>query len=210
MVLIIRSEKKLERLDQSKKIIKAEEIWAFQDSKKIISEAERRRLEIIDAAVTAFEIEQRRGYSEGVEKAKLEQAKNMVGVISQTVDYFGAVEAQMANLVLDAIKKIIDEFSEEEKVFNIVKKSLTIAREQRHILIKIHPEIIVGLKPEIENLREKYPVFESLEIISDSNLAKDSCVIETEIGKIEASVKSQLQALKESFARVFPEPESDY
>lgn len=210
MVLIIRSEKKLERLDQSKKIIKAEEIWAFQDSKKIISEAERRRLEIIDAAVTAFEIEQRRGYSEGVEKAKLEQAKNMVGVISQTVDYFGAVEAQMANLVLDAIKKIIDEFSEEEKVFNIVKKSLTIAREQRHILIKIHPEIIVGLKLEIETLREKYPVFESLEIISDSNLAKDSCVIETEIGKIEASVKSQLQALKESFARVFPEPESDY
>ena len=116
----------------------------------------------------------------------------------------------MANLVLDAIKKIIDEFSEEEKVFNIVKKSLTIAREQRHILIKIHPEIIVGLKLEIETLREKYPVFESLEIISDSNLAKDSCVIETEIGKIEASVKSQLQALKESFARVFPEPESDY
>jgi type III secretion protein L len=203
MAFIVLSTEDLGRLDKSKKIIKARDVWAFHDARKAVDDGINRRNQILDAAMAAFEAEQLRGFQVGRENARLEQSSNMVSIISQTVDYFSKVEDQMVDLVLDAVRRIIDDYSDHEKIRMVVKSSLSLVRNRRQISIKIHPSNIDTIQLQVADLLEKYPGIERLEVITDIQLSKDGCVIESDIGQVEASMSGQIDALRESLSRVF-------
>jgi len=203
MAFIVLSQNDLARLDKSKKIIKACDVWAFHNARKAIEEGNQRRSQILDASMAAFEAEQRRGFQLGRESARLEQTSNMVGIISQTVDYFSKVEEQMVDLVLEAIRRIIDDYNDHEKICMVVKSSLALVRSRRQISVKIHPNNVGTVQSHITELLDKYPGIEHLEVISDNQLSKDACIIESDIGQVEASMSGQIDALRESLGRVF-------
>lgn len=203
MAFIVLATEDLGRLDKSKKIIKARDVWAFHDARKAVDDGINRRNQILDAAMAAFEAEQLRGFQVGRENARLEQSSNMVSIISQTVDYFSKVEDQMVDLVLDAVRRIIDDYSDHEKIRMVVKSSLSLVRNRRQISIKIHPSNIDTIQLQVADLLEKYPGIERLEVITDIQLSKDACVIESDIGQVEASMSGQIDALRESLSRVF-------
>lgn len=203
MAFLVLTKDDLGRLDKSKKIIKACDVWALHDARKAVEDGRARRNQILDAAMAAFEAEQRRGYLEGRENAKLEQTGNMVSIISQTVDYFAKVEEQMVDLVLEAVRRIIDDYSDHEKIHMVVKTSLALVRGRRQITVKVHPMNLESIQSQIAGLLEKYPGIERLEVITDPQLTKDACIIESDIGQVEASMSGQIDALKESLGRVF-------
>lgn len=203
MAFIVLTKDDLGRLDKSKKIIKAGDVWAFHDARKAVEDGRNRRNQILDASMAAFEAEQRRGYLEGRESARLEQTGNMVSIISQTVDYFAKVEEQMVDLVLEAVRRIIDDYSDHEKIQMVVKTSLALVRGRRQITVKVHPLNLDTIQSQLKHLLEKYPGIERLEVVTDSQLAKDACIIESDIGQVEASMSGQLDALRESLGRVF-------
>lgn len=203
MAFLIRRQETLGRPDTAAKVIKAVDVWAYQDTKRAIAEAVARRDQIIDAAHAAFEAEQRRGYREGQEAARLEQTGNMINIISQTVDYFARVEAQMVDLVMDAVRRIVSEFDERDRVVKVVRNTLALVRSQKHITVKVHPENISVMREQLDDLKNTYPGIEQIELIGDAQLATDACVIESDIGQVEASMSGQLDALRSTFSRVF-------
>ncbi len=209
MAFIIRSNQELSLPDRSKKIIKAEDFWAYKQARDAVAEGIKRHDQIVDAAHAAFEAEQRRGYLEGKETARLEQTGNMIGIISQTVNYFAKVEAQMVDLVLDAVRRIIDDFDDRERIVKVVRNSLASVRGQKQLLVKVNPLHTLTIKTHIAALMEVYPSIEQIDVVSDSQLAEDACVIESDIGQVEASMSGQLEALRSSFARVFGNASAD-
>ena len=209
MAFIIRSDQELSLLDRSAKVIKAQDFWAYKQAREAVAEGMKRHDQIVDAAHAAFETEQRRGYLEGKETARLEQTGNMIGIISQTVNYFAKVEAQMVDLVLDAVRRIIDDFDDRERIVKVVRNSLASVRGQKQLLVKVNPLNTATIKTHISALMEAYPSIEQIEVIPDNQLAEDACVIESDIGQVEASMSGQLEALRASFARVFGNASAD-
>jgi type III secretion protein L len=209
MAFIIRSDQELSLLDRSAKVIKAQDFWAYKQAREAVAEGIQRHDQIVDAAHSAFETEQRRGYLEGKETARLEQTGNMIGIISQTVNYFAKVEAQMVDLVLDAVRRIIDDFDDRERIVKVVRNSLASVRGQKQLLVKVNPLHTATIKTHISALMEAYPSIEQIEVIPDNQLAEDACVIESDIGQVEASMSGQLEALRASFARVFGNASAD-
>lgn len=209
MAFIIRSDQELSLPDRSAKVIKAQDFWAYKQAREAVAEGIKRHDQIVDAAHAAFEAEQRRGYLEGKEAARLEQTGNMIGIISQTVNYFAKVEAQMVDLVLDAVRRIIDDFDDRERIVKVVRNSLASVRGQKQLLVKVNPLHTATIKTHISALMEAYPSIEQIEVIPDSQLAEDACVIESDIGQVEASMSGQLEALRASFARVFGNTSAD-
>lgn len=205
MALIIRRQESLTRLDAKSKIIKSQDVWAYQDAKRIVLEAMQRKDQIIDSAHAVFNVEQKRGYREGRESARLEQTKNMIEIITQTVDYFARVESQMVDLVIDAVRRIINEFDDREKVIKVVRSSLALVRNQKYISLKVHPDKISAVREHLVILKEIYPSIEQIEIIGDPKLANDACIIISDIGQVEASMSGQVEALRSSFEQVFGE-----
>jgi type III secretion protein L len=203
MAFIIRRPQALAQLDNMKKVIKADDFWHFQHAQEMVASAKIKRDQILDASLAGFEAEQARGYRQGRDEARQEQAQKMIGVISQTVDYFSKIEAQMVDLVLDAVRRIIDDFDDREKVLKVVRNALTMVRNQRQILIRVHPVNVAEIKSQVHDLKQSFPGIEQMEVSADMSLEKDACVIESDMGQVEASMTGQMEALKNSFGRVF-------
>jgi type III secretion protein L len=203
MAFIIYLDQTLSQPDRKKKIIKAKDFCAYKNARQLIIEANTRHDQIVDTAHAAFEAEQKRGYKEGKEAAQLEQTSNMIGIISQTVDYFAKVEAQMVDLVMDAVQRIVNEFDERERVVKVVRNALALVRSQKQIVVKVHPAQIANTRAHIGSMLETYPSIEQIEVIGDPHLAEDACIIESDIGQVEASMSGQLDALRNTFNRVF-------
>ena len=92
-MFIVRDHDALSRPDAARKIIKAREFWVFKDAQGALAEALREKERILQAARDAYRRESERGYAEGKESALLEQSGSMIELVTQTVDYFGKVEA---------------------------------------------------------------------------------------------------------------------
>jgi type III secretion protein L len=203
MAFIVRNAQEVARPQPLGKVIRAEDAWAYRTAREAVEAGYARRDEIIAAAVAAFEAEQRRGYREGHEAAKLEQSGNMIEMISQTVDYFAKVEAQMVDLVMEAVRRITNDFDDRKKVEKVVKNSLAMVRNQRQILVKVNPEQAMGIRDQVESFKQAFPGIEQIEVVPEHQLAQDACVIESDIGRVEASMSGQIEALRSTFERVF-------
>jgi type III secretion protein L len=203
MVLDIRDAGQLSRPSPSRKVIKAADFWAFGKAEETIAEAVCRSEQIVSAAQAAFDAEKERGYREGTETARLEQSARMLEIISQSAEYFSRVEARMVELVLEAIRHVTAGFDDRERVTIAVRNALQAVRTQKQLAVRVHPAQVDALRARMDELLETYPAIEFVDVSGDARLAPDACVIDSEIGSVEASVSGQLEAMHQTFRNVF-------
>jgi type III secretion protein L len=209
-VFVIREYESLSRPEIAEKVIKAKDFWAFKEAERALADAMQRRQQIITSAQEAYEAERQRGYAEGSEEARLEQSGNMVEIVSQTVEYYGKVETQMVDLVLDAVRKVVNDFDDRQRVSTVVKNCLDLVRSQKHLSLNVHPSQVDYMRGQIAELQKVYPSISHIDVHPDARLTLDSCVVESEIGVVEASLAGQVETLREALAVVFePKPEID-
>jgi type III secretion protein L len=202
-VFVIRDYADLSRPEVAGKIIKAKDFWAFKDAERALADALDKRQQIISSAKDAYRAERQRGYAEGTEEAKLEQSGNMAQIVSQTVEYFGKVENKMVDLVLDAVRKVVSDFDDRQRVSTVVKNCLELVRSQKHLSLNVHPTQVEYMRGQIGELQKIYPSITHIEVHPDAKLALDACLVESEIGIVEASLEGQVKALREALSVVF-------
>jgi type III secretion protein L len=183
-------------------VLSAEEVHALRDAEQIVAEARQQAERIVAEAQSAFEQERQRGYQEGQEEARLEQVEQMIGNISRTVDYFSKVEGQMVDLVMRAVRKIVDGFDDNERVLIAVKSALSVMRNQKQITLRVNPQQAEIVKSRLNDILAAFPGVGYMDIVPDHRLKADDCIVESDIGMIEASLEGQLQALRGAFEKV--------
>lgn len=191
------------RPDTSAKIIRAKDFWAFKEAERAIADARTEQQRILAAAQKAYEEALRRGYEEGNESARLEQSGSMMELMGRTVDYYGKIETQMVDLVLDAVRKVVSDFDGRERVATAVRNCLEHVRDQKHLTIAVHPGHVEFLRGEVESLKAQYPSVSLIDIRPDPSLEEDACIVKTDIGVVEASLAGQVEALRTTLATVF-------
>ena len=192
----------LSGIDTSSKIIRFADVAALHEAQQLIVAANAQAKAIVAGAQAAFEAERQRGYAEGIEEAKLEQAEQMIENVSRTIDYFGKVETRMVELVMQALRKIISDFNDEDRVLITVKNVLSVVRNQKQMTLRLNPNQVEIVKARVNDLLANYPGVGYLDIVADSRLQLDSCILESDIGLVEASMEGQLQALENAFTKV--------
>lgn len=203
MAFIVRTSRALSRPAPSTKVLPAEEVWTLRERDEIIAEALRRRDEILQQAQADHESEKARGYAEGTEQARLSQAGQMMEVVARTAAYFTRVEQRMVDLVLGGVQVVVESFDDREKVAALVTRALAEVRSQKHIMLRVHPDHVAGLRERVDQLTFAYPAIECVDVVSDPRLARDALAVETDIGIVEASVSGQLEALTKAFRNAF-------
>ncbi|HZY20513.1 MAG TPA: HrpE/YscL family type III secretion apparatus protein [Ramlibacter sp.] len=189
-------------LDPARKIVRAEELGALRSAEDAVALANAQADAIRQQAQEAYEAERRRGYEEGKEEARLEQAEQMIENVSRTIDYFGKVEGRMVDLVMQAVQKIVSDFDDEERVLITVRNVLSVVRNQKQMTLRLPPQQVETVKARVNELLADYPGVGYLDIVADSRLKADACILESEIGLVEASMEGQLAALRSAFQKV--------
>ena len=102
--------------DPSARVLRAADYTALVQAQALLDEARSQADAILAGAQEACEAERRRGYEDGQQEALLDQAEKMIETVSRTVEYFAGVENEMVDLVMAAVRKVVDGFGDREKV----------------------------------------------------------------------------------------------
>ena len=190
------------RVPPGTRIVRAADVAVLGEADALLADARAQAEAIVAAAQGAFDEERQRGYQDGLMQARMEQAEKMIDTVSRTVDYFAQVEQEMVALVMGAVRKIVEGFDDEQRVLAVVKNALSVVRNQKQMALRLHPSQVEVVRARVNDLLAAYPGVGYLDILADGRLAPDSCILESEIGMVEASIEGQIAALQAAFQKI--------
>lgn len=189
-------------VDPSCRVMKADDYATFLEAEQIINTAREQAQQIIEQAKEAYEQEKQRGYQDGLDESKVEQADQMLKVVSRTINYLSDVEQTMADILLSGVKKIIGEFDQEQLAVSLVKNALQHVRNEKQVSIRIPPSQYNMVKARLNDILTDYKGVGFVDLVADQRLSTGDCIMESEIGVVDASVDVQLRALQKRFSQL--------
>lgn len=189
-------------IDASVRVLRAADLAAYRGAEQAVAAAHAQAQEIIASARAVFEQERARGYREGTDLARAEGAQRIAEQVARTDNYFSEVEERLVTLVMQAVRKIVHGYGERERVVHSVRNALAVVRNQKHLTLRVNPHNVEHVQARTAALLADYPGVSLLDVIADARLGGDCCVLESEIGMVEASTEGQLAALAAAFRQV--------
>ncbi len=202
MVLFVRDAAPSRLPDPSARVIPAADYAVWQQATAVIEAAEAEAAAIRAAAHEAHEAERQRGYQEGQEAARLEAAEQMIANVGSTIDYYEKVEGRMTDLVLQAMRRIVADYDDRQRVTTVVRGALAAVRNQKQVTLRVAPDKVDLLKQATDEILAGFPGIGYVDIVGDGRLSGDACIVETEIGIVEASMEGQIAALGRAFTKI--------
>ncbi|HCE4714079.1 TPA: SctL family type III secretion system stator protein VscL [Vibrio parahaemolyticus] len=187
------------------KVLKAKDYVSYLDSQHLVEAANSKADSIIAKAQQAYETEKQRGYQDGLEQAKIENAQAMVVTLARCNEYYLQVEHKMTNVVLDAVRKIIDTFDDVDTTISVVREALQLVSNQKQVILHVHPEQVVDVREKVAGVLSDFPEVGYVDVVADARLKNGGCILETEVGIIDASIDGQIQALKQAMVKQLSE-----
>ena len=141
----------------------------------------------------------KKGYSEGKEEGMAEWTEEILKTRTLREEFFSSAEPDVIKLVLSIAEKIIGKLAEEhtEIIRSIVRQALEHSLGDR-IVVKIHPEDLKRLKAEDLQFKDLLDRTKQLHFKEEESIQKGGCVVETEIGTIDAQLETQLKAIRKA------------
>ncbi|MGL4722510.1 MAG: HrpE/YscL family type III secretion apparatus protein [Desulfovibrionaceae bacterium] len=183
------------------KVIKAKEYATFLNGVETLHKAKEEGYGIIKQAEEEYERMRELGYRAGIDEGKMEMAERIMEQITSSVDYFADVENTVVDVVIAAITKIIGEMDDKERVSAIVHRSLSYVRNQKKVLVRLSPEDVPYIQENLNDIIRNYPGINFLDVAPDPKLARGDCILESEMGIVNAGLNTQIEAIKRSFSK---------
>lgn len=188
-------------------VIRKEEIVAQSKAQQLIARAEadadkiRKEATVLKERI-AVELEEakKRGYEEGKRQGHSEMTEEIVKAKSLQEKFFKDVEPKMIKLVLSIAEKVIGEMvmNHKEAIHSIVTNALERSLGDK-ILVKLNSQDYKNLKETDMQFKELLDRTRQLNFREDDSIQPGGCVVETEIGTIDATLETQMKAIKKAF-----------
>ncbi|WP_042348921.1 flagellar assembly protein FliH [Bacillus massiliigorillae] len=196
------AEKIIQVASEQADTIKAE----IEAEKQHWHEVERRLLEE-DARKVGYDDGYTMGKQQGYEEmhGEIEHAKGIVELSKQDYqNYLQSSEETILELAVHIAEKIINTeiVTSEDAFLSIVKKVIKEAREYREVRLIVHPNKYEYLLLQKEELLGIFPKETDFYIFPDDEIKETSCIIESANGRIDASIDSQLNELKQKLIEI--------
>ena len=185
-------------------IVSKEEIKAQTKGQKIVAEAERDAERIrneAEALKTKIETEmekaKKKGLQEGKEEGLAEFLEQIQKVRELRKEIYTNAEPEVMKLVISIAHKVIGDLVETHKdvIHAIVHQALEHSLGDR-ITVRIHPTDYKRLKTEDLEFKGILDRTKHIHFREDESIEKGGCIIETEIGTIDAQLETQLKVIR--------------
>ena len=189
-------------LQSDRRVVKAADVATVRSAAEIVAAAETQAAQIREDAKAAYEEERKKGYDKGIADGKTEIAMQKLDLVDSSVAFMENVEEKMSDIVMKALKSCVTEIGDREMVIQIVRKTMAaVIRTQRQVTLKVAPELVETVRARVSELTATFPTIETFDVVEDPRLKGAACILETEAGVADASVDTQLAAIKRSLDR---------
>ena len=99
----------------------------------------------------------------------------------------------------EEIRKIIGDMGDKERIVAIVRNALNVVRGQQKVTVRVAPADEAAVLEAMAGMTASSSGSSFMTVIADARLEQDSCIIESELGVVDASLSTQLRALENAF-----------
>lgn len=209
--LIQESKEKAKREEEAARV-NAEQIVerAKIEVERMIKEAEMRVAEIEhEAYQKGYDAGREVGFKKGQSEVRrlIDRLGTIVGqAIDVREDIIAASEKQMVDMILMIARKVIkDEVVErKEVVLNNIREALRRIKDRDRVNIRVNfadLELTTAHKDELIKMMES---LRKVNIYEDSRVDRGGCIIETDVGSIDARISTQLKEIEEAIRNAEP------
>jgi len=153
----------------------------------------------------------KRGYEEGLKKGREDAAREVTSIVESMkktiesltdtrTEFFGKAEKEMVDLVTMVSSEIVlREIREDEKIIaDVLRKAVEEIHIQQKIKVRVNPADLENVKNMEEKLLEEVESITGVEFAADGKITQGGCVIETNIGTLDATLENRLTAVHRS------------
>ncbi|HEX9961535.1 MAG TPA: FliH/SctL family protein [Pyrinomonadaceae bacterium] len=179
------------------KIVKNQIVAARAEAARILEEAEAFAAEIRREALEETAGLREQAYAEGMEKSLAEFEQNLLEALEIRERVWRETERDLLRLAVRLAEKIIGREIKAEKqtVTDIVAAALQNARRQEKLTVRVNPSDLSLIEEEREKFlpsgRARF-----IDFVADPRVASGGCLIESEVGTIDARLETQLRVLE--------------
>lgn len=180
------------------KVVDAQSVAQLMEAKEILDlakqEAVAYRQQIAQECEQEREQARREGFAAGMET----WAQHLAKLQKRTEIVREELSRQLAPVTISAAKKIVGReiTASEDAIVDIVANNLKAVSQHKIVTIFVNPEEIDLLKKEKDRLQSVFDRLESLTIQGREDITPGSCIIETEVGIINAEIENQWRQLE--------------
>ena len=190
-------------IPSSAKVLKREVFEATQDARDVVAVAEERARRIVAEAQQQrdqiLEEARQQGQARGLAEWNtiLARARQRADELAQSW------EETMLRLSIKVAEKIIGEelHVRPEAVVSIVREALKGTRTGKRMTIQVNDADLLTVRSRMKELRESLGSASDIEVISSAAVSRGGCVVESELGIIDARLETQLKCLEDALIR---------
>jgi flagellar assembly protein FliH len=185
-------------------VMSKETFGAYEGAKDILAQAEKEAERIRQEAEQQRSETIRQGYEEGYQKGYTEALTKVAEIETEFQALRKRLEPQLVQLSVTVAEKIIGEELKlrPDAMLDIVGQALRTVRHQRDIVIRVHPSQVDAIEERKQTLFGILSRAREVRVVGDETLRELGCVIETEVGILNADVTTQLDELRKALEGV--------
>lgn len=187
--------------DPGAKVLKAGDHALLVGAEEALAAAGRQAEAIVEKAKADAEELRRRGHEEGVAEGKAEVAGQLLEAVTASVEQMANTENALVDVVVKSLRTILGTFDREELAAQVVGHALRLVRDEKRVVLRVAPADAEAVERRLADIVRGYPGMGRVDIAVDAGLSPGGCVMETEIGVIDATLERQLSIIEETFRR---------
>lgn len=187
----------------SGKVLKREVYEASRDARDVVTQAQERARQIIAEAEEQCDAVRSQAKEDGYASG-LSEWNQILGETRQRADELARTwEETMLRLSIRVAEKIIGEQLKihPETVVDIVREVLKGAHPGKRLAIQVNEADAPMVRSRINRIKECTSLNSDIEVVPSSTVTRGGCVIESELGIIDARLETQLKCLEDVLVR---------
>jgi type III secretion system HrpE/YscL family protein len=187
----------------SAKIVKREAYEAAQEARDVIALAQEKARQILEEAERGRDAVLERARQEGIAKGLAEWNHILAQTAQRAQELAQGWEEAMLRLSIRVAEKIIGEQLKlrPETTVAIVREALAGVRPGKHLVIQVNEAEAQAVRARVAALKESLSASSEVEIVASASVSPGGCVIESELGIVDARLETQLKCLEEALVR---------
>jgi type III secretion protein L len=179
-------------------LLKAEDAEIFFAAEKLLAALRERERAVAESAEDIYRKRHEEGYRDGLMAGKMEYSAKILETVMSSVEYLENLEVTLVRIVGEVTRKLLGEMDHGDMITRLVRQALRAVRNERKVLIRVSPRDESAVRQGLAGLLQQKDGGAAgfLDVLSDPDLPPGSCVLESEMGVIEASLESQLKNLE--------------
>lgn len=186
-------------------ILDCELLEAMEEAKEILSRAKeegarirQRAKDLLATVVVEKDEEKKRGFGEGYEEGLAQVTEKIAGAEAHHARLLAEAEGEVVRMILESVEKILGRELKKGAVVDVVRQAIAKAVGEK-IVVKVHPGDFLTVQEGMKGLKEGGDRLQSVVLKEDERISPGGCLVETELGQVDARLEVQMAAIRRAF-----------